>query len=332
MSNQKRVCLDPAHGGSDNGFVGKELKEKDLTLLLAEMVQNLLNADGRFEVLMTRNSDKRVQEDIGTALDMAERARIANGFSPDLFISIRFSAVGIPSVRGVTASVLKDSGVAYDFASHFVEMTSKYERVPNRGVVIEPNTYPILRDVNAPSAVIFPSYITNPQDEMSYKSIAQQIKMSQYVYKSICSALGLEEKPAFTSFVGTPLDKTSLLDRAWDTNLSNKVEEASAAVTERMKHVVEVAKHVVESAKSISEDVVSQSHEKDVKEVQESKGEVEKMEEDKLKQEVNSLDDGTLTFAENKAKREFAVPVPSNMKEALALMEVALAYIKQGGV
>ncbi|UZO80299.1 N-acetylmuramoyl-L-alanine amidase [Aquimarina sp. ERC-38] len=74
------VVLDAGHGGHDPGNRGNGYKEKDIALKVVLAVGKLLEADGRFEVIYTRKSDKFVE--------LFERGKIANKAKADLFVSI----------------------------------------------------------------------------------------------------------------------------------------------------------------------------------------------------------------------------------------------------
>lgn len=88
------IVLDPGHGGKDPGAENDSLKlrEKALTLDLANRVSNKLRAQG-FTVTLTRQSD------VFVALE--ERAKTANALKADLFVSVHFNASAKESVSGV---------------------------------------------------------------------------------------------------------------------------------------------------------------------------------------------------------------------------------------
>lgn len=85
------VVLDPGHGGSDSGAVGKkvgrpDLEEKDLTLKIAYYCKEKLEEYSHVEVYMTRTAD--------TDNNLANRVAYAKKFDPDVFVSIHINAVG----------------------------------------------------------------------------------------------------------------------------------------------------------------------------------------------------------------------------------------------
>lgn len=81
----RTVVIDAGHGGKDPGAVGKNVKEKDLTLAMALKTGQLINtAYPDVNVIYTRKTDEFVE--------LYKRAEIANRANADLFISIHVNA------------------------------------------------------------------------------------------------------------------------------------------------------------------------------------------------------------------------------------------------
>jgi N-acetylmuramoyl-L-alanine amidase len=97
----RRVILDPGHGGEHLGTesVGG-LREKDLTLDLAERAKRLLVGHG-FEVVLTRASDD--------TLSLKQRATTANEKRGDIFVSIHLNSLEPKSARGIETFYLGPS-------------------------------------------------------------------------------------------------------------------------------------------------------------------------------------------------------------------------------
>ncbi|OGR42726.1 MAG: hypothetical protein A2X35_01900 [Elusimicrobia bacterium GWA2_61_42] len=82
---RKKIVIDAGHGGKDPG--GRKLfglKEKELNLLVAKELYDLLKGEEMFDVLLTRASDEFVP--------LADRSVVANNFKADIFISIHANA------------------------------------------------------------------------------------------------------------------------------------------------------------------------------------------------------------------------------------------------
>jgi len=95
------IVIDPGHGGRDPGAVGKKgLLEKTVTTAAAKELKALLEATGRYDVLLTRSGD--------TFVDHDDRVRIAREQHADLFISIHADSTGSPSTRGASVYTLAD--------------------------------------------------------------------------------------------------------------------------------------------------------------------------------------------------------------------------------
>ena len=80
----KIIALDPGHGGNESGAVfkfsdGSVLREKDINLAVAKVLEDLLEADGA-RVILTRVDDRYVSLD--------ERADIANSNRAQALVSI----------------------------------------------------------------------------------------------------------------------------------------------------------------------------------------------------------------------------------------------------
>jgi len=77
----KTIIIDAGHGGEDPGAVGAMgTKEKDITLDIARLLKNRLEARGLYRVLLTRNSDKYIP--------LKARTVLANESGSDLFLSV----------------------------------------------------------------------------------------------------------------------------------------------------------------------------------------------------------------------------------------------------
>jgi len=96
------VVIDAGHGGHDPGAGADALKEKAVTLALAEALRDRLLAAGGVRVALTRSTDR--------FLLLPERAAIARQLKADLFISIHADSSTNPEAAGATLYTLSDRG------------------------------------------------------------------------------------------------------------------------------------------------------------------------------------------------------------------------------
>jgi N-acetylmuramoyl-L-alanine amidase len=100
------VVIDAGHGGRDPGAtsVSGQVREKDLTLALAQAVRDTLVKRGRVRVAMTRDDDRY--------LTLEDRAAVARRLGAAMFVSVHIDSAPNPLARG--ASVYSLSDIASD--------------------------------------------------------------------------------------------------------------------------------------------------------------------------------------------------------------------------
>ncbi len=96
------VVIDAGHGGRDPGAGTGTLKEKALTLALAQALRDRLIKMGGVRVAMTRDDD--------SFLVLEERASIARRLKADLFISIHADSAPSSDARGASVYTLSERG------------------------------------------------------------------------------------------------------------------------------------------------------------------------------------------------------------------------------
>lgn len=98
VSYQLKVLLDPGHGGKDDGAVGRHgIREKVVALNLAKKIKREVEKEAKkqgypIEVSLTREDD--------VFIPLKERARIANQWNADVFVSIHLNSSPVPKARG----------------------------------------------------------------------------------------------------------------------------------------------------------------------------------------------------------------------------------------
>lgn len=96
------VVVDPGHGGADPGTIGASGSyEKHITLAFARDMKDILEATGRYGVVLTRDRDRYVP--------LRQRVDIARKADADLFISLHADSIKNRKVRGASVYTLSET-------------------------------------------------------------------------------------------------------------------------------------------------------------------------------------------------------------------------------
>lgn len=99
---KKVIVIDAGHGGKDPGSLGANTYEKDVTLAAAKALKERLERSGRFQVVLTRETD--------TFIPLEGRVQIARRADADLFISLHADSGPDVSTRGASVYTVSDKG------------------------------------------------------------------------------------------------------------------------------------------------------------------------------------------------------------------------------
>jgi len=91
------VAIDAGHGGRDPGAVGKNILEKDVTLLIARELERTLKNTYGYKPVMIRLDDRFV--------DLDDRYQNARKLGADLFVSVHADGFRLSSVKGASVYV-----------------------------------------------------------------------------------------------------------------------------------------------------------------------------------------------------------------------------------
>lgn len=95
------IVIDAGHGGVDPGASGTNgVQEKEVVLQAAVALRDLIIDSGRYDVILTRDSD--------VFLGLRERVAIARRAKADLFISLHADSIDKPSIRGASVYTLSE--------------------------------------------------------------------------------------------------------------------------------------------------------------------------------------------------------------------------------
>lgn len=103
------VVIDAGHGGRDPGSVGKNILEKDVTLLIARELERTLKNTYGYKPVMIRSDDRYVGLD--------DRYQNARKLGADLFVSIHADGFRLTSVKGASVYVWSEEASSITAAS-----------------------------------------------------------------------------------------------------------------------------------------------------------------------------------------------------------------------
>ncbi|MEM9791468.1 MAG: N-acetylmuramoyl-L-alanine amidase [Pseudomonadota bacterium] len=216
-----RIALDPGHGGVDPGAIRHGVVEKDIVLAMGLELADLLEATGRYDVIMTRRSDVFVALDDRVAFARARGAR--------LFLSIHANTVTKGSASGaavyVPARIASDPESAAlallenradevgavnpvqvtqpDIARTLMDMTRRTTVERARGLAAEiigavsrstgvlrsrplrAADFRVLRAPDMPSILLEIGFLTHPEDRRNMQSSAWRARLATSVSEAI---------------------------------------------------------------------------------------------------------------------------------------------------
>ena len=210
------VVIDPGHGGRDPGAtsVSGQVREKELTLALAQDLRDILVKRGRVRVAMTREDDRY--------LTLDQRAAVARRLDAAMFVSLHMDSAPNPLARGATVYSLSDvasdaeaarlaaaenegaggdetngsvDGILSDLAmrsqmSASADLAAKLVNKSAGRFELRPNphrfaAFHVLRRAGAPAVLFESGYLSNVDDEALLRSPEQRSKIALALAQAI---------------------------------------------------------------------------------------------------------------------------------------------------
>ncbi|MCP2327092.1 N-acetylmuramoyl-L-alanine amidase [Hamadaea flava] len=195
----KKVYLDPGHGGTDSGAVGNGLQEKALTLNIALQVRDILLATySGVDIRMSRTTDATVS--------LQQRSDDANAWGADIFVSIHINSgggTGFESYRYLTTDAATQSLHSTVHANALAGMRT-VASVTDRG--LKTANFHVVRETNMPAILTENLFIDTVADANLLKNAAFLTADARGHAKGIATYLGL---PTKTTSYSTIVDNTT---------------------------------------------------------------------------------------------------------------------------
>lgn len=172
-----KVFIDPGHGGNDSGALGNSLKEKDITLSVAKLVELELKQQC-VEVLLSRQND--------TTMSLSERTNKANNWNADCLVSIHCNDAENKSAQGIETFCYKFKYRKLADCVHN-ELLAAGAYTKDRGVK-EGNLH-MVRESKMSACLVELAFIGNGQDADLLKT--KQNVFAKSIAKGVCKYLGV---------------------------------------------------------------------------------------------------------------------------------------------
>ena len=155
-----KIYLDPGHGGTDPGAVGNGLQEKHVTLQIALIIREYLNAYRNVSIKMSRTSDKTVS--------LKKRTDDANKWGADLYVSIHINAGRGTGFESYIYSGLANSSKAGKFRSILHDKIKRVIQMKDRGK--KRANFHVLRETKMPAVLTENGFIDTKSDAQKMKN------------------------------------------------------------------------------------------------------------------------------------------------------------------
>ncbi len=149
-----RIFLDPGHGGVNPGAIGiNGLNESEVNLDVALRTGRLLQQEG-YTVNYSRTTDVN--------LSLAERARLANEWGADYFVSIHCNSNTNPIYKGTETFFYREGSVAEDFA--VVVNNALVDEIETKNLGVFAANFAVLRLTRMPAILVELAFLSNPEE------------------------------------------------------------------------------------------------------------------------------------------------------------------------
>lgn len=147
----RKVVLDPGHGGSDYGAIREGINEKDINLDVAKRVEAILVSKG-ISVEMTRERDETVS--------LQDRTIFTEKKNPSIFVSVHVNSSKGTQATGIETHYYHPESV--DLAQTVHCSLANYVKSPDRGLF--KSRFYVINHTNVPAILVEIGFISNDKE------------------------------------------------------------------------------------------------------------------------------------------------------------------------
>lgn len=184
-----KIFTDAGHGGTDPGAVSGSFKEKDLTLKITQKLNAMLQ--NNFEIQTSRDND--------TFINLNDRARQANLFNADIFVSIHINSSTNFSADGIETLVFANKGTTAKLAEKIHSSLISETKAKDRGICERPELY-VLKHTKMPAVLLELGFISNENERKKLFDSKYQDDITNAIYSGILAYFGIAQKNTNSDF------------------------------------------------------------------------------------------------------------------------------------
>ncbi len=212
---QYTVGIDAGHGGEDTGAIGY-IQEAELTEKTADLLEELLEKDGRFKVIRSRKN--------GENINITDRRELFLKKEVNLILSIHGNSDPTGTAKGFecypSPPGRENHSISYYFAVCITEEMAKagnhlrgengiryayyvtdengntqkvIKEISDTTVYAQPS-FGIIENVTCPAVLVEQCFVTNQEDVTAFGSEQGCTISAEAYYKAICKYFGIETK------------------------------------------------------------------------------------------------------------------------------------------
>lgn len=232
------VIIDPGHGGADEGCAREGIKEKDINLTIAKLVQGKLEILG-YQVLMVRDDDSYIAKE--------DRVIYANGSQADIYVSIHQNASEDVSVTGMEVWYEEDGSrdnkrLAQLINQQTIQSTGAAER-ELRGNA----DFHVTGETTMPACLIETGFLSNAEERGNLATAEYQEKIAEGIAQGI--ELYFHPKTMYLTFDDGPSEENT--NRVLDILKERDIKATFFLVGENVRKHPEVVQRIIEEGHTI---------------------------------------------------------------------------------
>jgi len=183
-----KIFLDPGHGGRDPGGQGYKLNEKDVVLDIALKTAQILS-DNYFGV------DVRLSRTNDSFIELEDRAKMANDWNADYFVSIHTNAHDGTGTAHGFESFIFNGNVSNEtirrqreIHSYLINRINRVNRRMSRA------NFSVLRNTKMPSLLIEFLFIDNYEENLLLSNPNYRTNLANYTAEAIANSFNLKRR------------------------------------------------------------------------------------------------------------------------------------------